>query len=154
MSDESAPPLHAVFRPDSFFLEPFRGWGLTCDPRGRVLSRFEVSGSGRLDVRGRSAWVEQNIAYDNGRRDRLNWEIVSDDDGHYVGREHDKGLKAEGRAGPEGFCWGFRTPLPKGGKGWIRVDYTLIGQDVAIARARLTRLGIRLSDTTTFYRHV
>ncbi len=157
MSDSPAlnDPFHGVFKPDSFFLQPFRGWGVTCARSGAVQRKFEVIGAGRLEVRARAAVVEQAITYADGGTDRLEWEIVSDDDGHYVGVEKAKGLRAEGRLSDAGFRWTFKMPLPKGGgKATVSVGYTLIAPDVALARADVRRFGLLIGYTLTFYQHV
>lgn len=145
---------HTVFRPDSFFLQPFRGWGVTRDRRGAVLRKFVTEGSGRLDVRSRSAWNELTITFGDGHVDRMAWEIVSDDEGHFVGIEHEKKLKAEGQTRGEAFCWRFKVPLPNGRSGDMQVDYVLISDSAATSRAVLRTFGLTLSVTDTFYHHV
>lgn len=144
-------PDHCVFRPDSFFVGPFRGWGVTVDARGRLLNRFETMGLGRLDVPARAAIVEQDITFSNGLKDRLVWEVISDDEGHFVGHEREKKLKAEGGTHHEGFRWTFRMPIPGRGSAKVCVDYWTTGEDSAVSRAVATAMGVKLSVTTTFY---
>lgn len=151
---DAAIPDHSVFRPDSFFVGPFRGWGVMLDGKGNLLSRFETRGSGRMDVPARAAIVEQDITFTTGAVDRLVWEIISDDEGHFIGHEREKKLKAEGGTHRDGFRWTFRMPIAGRGAARVCVDYWTIGEDSAVSRAVATALGMKLSVTTTFYQRL
>jgi hypothetical protein len=147
---------HLIFRPDSFFLRPWTGGGVSRSATGRITGRFTAQGQGTLNEADRSAMVEQTFRYDDARVANLVWKVVSDDDGHFVATEQTSGIQAEGGMDGQDFRWSFQAPSPTP-FGIIRVTcevtYTMVEADAALSFAKLTRWGIPFGSLTTYYRH-
>ena len=148
----SAPEHPLLFRPDSFFIKPWRGWGVVTTPAGRTVARFSAFGDGRSESR--AAVVAQNLTFEDGRTHRVEWEVASDDEGRYVATETTTGVVARGGLSGREFCWSFRAPGPTPlGMRRCRTAarYTLITPDKALSFARTSWLGLPLARVTTFY---
>jgi hypothetical protein len=58
MSEAATPTPELLFRPDAFFLKPWRGWGVMGGLRGRSVLRYPAAGEGQGQAmsRGAGAW--------------------------------------------------------------------------------------------------
>jgi hypothetical protein len=153
MSEAAADaPSHLLFRPDTFFLKPWRGWGVIRDGFGRPQLRYTALGHGR--GASRSAAVEQVFTFENGVVHRAEWEIVSDDDRRYFARDLVSGVEARGELVDDDFRWAFRSrgPTPFGRR-TVRTEalYTLASSTAAFSFAKVSWMGLRLATYTTFY---
>ena len=145
---------HLLFRPDSFFLTPWRGWGVGRDRRGGIVARYQARGQARADSR--TAHVEQVFTFEDGRVQTLEWEIFSDAEERYVATDPRTGVRAVG--GPKGrdFCWAFRAPFrtPIGQQTvTTKVMFTRLSENAAFSFATAHWLGLTLATYTTFYEH-
>jgi hypothetical protein len=149
----AAPSDHPLlFKPDGFFIKPWRGWGVVMAPTGKTLARFSAFGDGRAESR--SAVVFQNLTFEDGRTHRVEWEIVSDDEGRYVATETTTAVVARGLVSGGNFCWSFKAPgpTPVGVRRCsTRVRYTLVTPEKALSFAETRWLGLPLARITTFY---
>lgn len=156
MSEITAPELTLLFRPDAFFLKPWRGWGVVRDAKGRSIDRYEARGQGRTGSR--SASAEQTFTFESGLVNSVEWDILSDDEGHYFARDLRTGLEARGRALGEDFCWSFSStgtgPLGRLIRTTTTATYTLATPTTAFSFAETRRLGRLLTTFTTFYEQV
>jgi hypothetical protein len=145
---------HLLFRPDSFFLKAWRGWGVGLDRRGRVNARYEAKGEGRTGAR--TAHVEHVFTFEDGRVQTSQWDIVSDEEGRYVARDPRTGLEARGAASGRDFSWSFKAPAPgklKGAKVDVHVLFTRVAEGAAFSFTTVKLLGLTLATYTTFYEH-
>jgi hypothetical protein len=155
MSELRPPPARLLFRPDAFFIQPWRGWGVMRDGRGRILGRYETHGSGRSGSR--SAFTEQVIAFRDGPEVKVSWEISTDDESHFYARDLATGVEAKGEQMGDDFCWNFTTAVPtKLGKLKAKTlaTYTLITPTTAFAFAETRWFGMLLSSYATYYEQV
>jgi hypothetical protein len=152
MTDVLPPPVRLLFRPDAFFIKPWRGWGVMRDGKGKILARYQTHGSGRTGTR--SAFTEQTITFEGGLTTVVKWEIETDDESHFFARDLNTGVEAEGRQVGDDFCWSFRSEVPtKFGKLKARteVTYTLVSATTAFAFAETRLWGRTISSYTTYY---
>lgn len=144
-----------LFRPDSFFLRPWKGWGVMRDALGRPQLRYEAEGGGRAGTRGATA--EQVFTFENGVVHRVEWEIASDDEERYFARDLCSGIEARGEMDGPNFRWRFQargaTPF---GEQRVRTEalFTLATPTAAFSFTRVSWLGLKLSSFTTFYEQV
>jgi len=144
-------PGPMLFRPDTFFLKPWRGWGVMRGANGRPLSRYEAAGQGRNQSR--SAAIEQRFTFDNGVVQAFEWEILADDEGRFFARDR-SGLEARGRQLGDDFCWAYTTkaPTPLGvRKVKVQALYTMVTPDTAFSFTEVKLWGLTLSSFTTYY---
>jgi hypothetical protein len=147
--------LRLLFRPDAFFLKPWRGWGVVRDGRGRVVRRFDARGQGRTGTR--SATTEQVFTFDDGLVHVVEWEIMSDEQEHFYAKDVRSGVEAHGAQDGENFRWTFHTKAktPFGvQRARSEALYTLVKEDAAFSFTRVSWFGLTLSTFTTFYEHV
>lgn len=155
MSEQTPPPPTRIFRPDAFFLKPWRGRGVVRDGRGAVIDRYEARGQGRAGSR--SASAEQVFTFESGAVTTVEWDILTDADDHYYARDLKSGLEARGQAiGPD-FRWSFLAPVP-GPLGRVlkarsTAFYTLAGPGSAFGFTEVRLLGRLLRSYTAFYEH-
>lgn len=155
MSETARQTPELLFRPDSFFLRPWKGWGVMRDALGRPRLRYEAEGRGRTGTR--AATAEQVFTFENGVVHRVDWEIVSDDDRRYFARDLCSGIEAKGEMHGPNFRWRFHargaTPF---GEQRVRTEalYTLATPTAAFSFTRVSWLGLKLSTFTTFYEQV
>jgi hypothetical protein len=150
--DPVPPPARMLFRPDAFFIKPWRGWGVARDRRGRPTARYTTQGRGSTGSR--SAETEQTITFENGLTRTIRWEIASDDEAHFWARDLDTGVEARGVQSGDDFIWRFVSPVPTRlgtFKAHTRVVYTLATPTTAFGFAETRWLGLLLSSYTTFY---
>jgi hypothetical protein len=144
-----------LFRPDAFFLKPWRGWGVVRDRRGRPVARYEGSGHGRSGSR--SATTEQAFTFEDGTIHLVEWEILSDEQDHFYARDLRSGIEARGEQRGLDFSWTFHTraPTPFGTRR-VRSDalYTMVRPSAAFSFTRVSWLGLTMTTYTTFYEHV
>ncbi len=156
MSDAKAPEPTLLFRPDAFFLKPWRGWGVVRDPKGRTVDRYEARGEGRTGSR--SASVELAFTFESGRVHAVEWDILSDDEGHFYARDLKTGVEARGSQQGGDFRWTFASPLPdRLGRMFpvtTTATYTLATPTTAFSFAEVRRFGRLLSTFTTFYEQI
>ncbi|MBX7248351.1 MAG: DUF3833 domain-containing protein [Caulobacteraceae bacterium] len=156
MSDEKPPQPPLLFRPDTFFLKPWRGWGVVRDARGRTLDRFECHGQGQTGTR--SASTKMTFEFASGKVQTTEWDILSDDEGHFYARDVRTGQ--EGRGHPIGgdFRWVFMAPAPGPLGRWLKVrsqaTYTLVAPDTALGVTVGKLFGLTVTTVVTFFRHV
>jgi Protein of unknown function (DUF3833) len=155
MSDPARDTPELLFRPDSFFLRPWKGWGVMRDALGRPQLRYEAQGRGRSGTR--AATAEQVFTFENGLVHRVEWEIVSEDERRYFARDLCSGIEARGETSGPDFRWRFHargaTPF---GQQRVKTEalYTLATPTAAISFTRVSWLGLQLSTFTTFYEQV
>ena len=153
MTDIKAPELVLLFRPDAFFLKPWRGWGVVRDARGNSIDKYETRGHGKAGSR--SATTEQVITFESGLVRTVEWDILTDDEAHYFARDLRTGVEARGHAIGADFCWAFTSevpgPLGKLIRSKTSVHYTLVTEQKAFSFAEVRRLGRLLTTFTTFY---
>ncbi|MBS0294946.1 MAG: DUF3833 family protein [Proteobacteria bacterium] len=156
MSDTIVPPpATLLFRPDAFFIKPWRGWGVVRDGRGRPVSRYSAHGQGR--TASRSAETEQVFVFDNGTTHTVRWELASDGEAHYWARDLATGVEARGVQLGENFEWRFRSPVPtRFGKlnAHARALHTLATPTTAFGFTEIRWMGLLLSSFTTFYEQI
>jgi len=142
-----------LFRPDAFFLKPWRGWGVVRDAAGRTIDRYEARGHGRSGSR--SAAAEQVYTFESGRVTAVEWDILSDDEDHYYARDLKSGVEARGRNLGKDFRWSFEAPAPgllgRFFKARTTSTFTLATPTTAFSFAETRRLGRLLVTYTTFY---
>ena len=144
-----------LFRPDSFFLKPWRGWGVGRDRRGSIVARYEARGNARAGSR--SAHVEHVFTFEDGRVQVSEWEISSDADERYVATDPRTGLQAIGGPRERDFFWAMRAPFktPFGEqKVTTKVLFTRVAEAAAFSFATAHWLGLTLATYTTFYEHL
>ena len=156
MTDPASPDLTLLFRPDAFFLKPWRGWGVVRDRQGRSTDRFEARGQGRSGSR--SASAEQVFTFESGLVHAVEWDILTDDDNHYYARDLKSGVEARGRAIGQDFCWSFHSELP-GLLGKLfplatRAVYTQVTPTSAFSFSEVRRFGLLVRTFTTYYEQV
>ena len=152
MSEVAPSPPRLLFRPDAFFIKPWRGWGVMRDGKGTILGRYETHGSGRSGSR--SAFTEQVIRFRDGPQVTVAWEISTDDESHFYARDVATGLEARGRQVGDDFRWEFSTLVPtKWGKLKARTTaiYTLVTPTTAFAIADTRWMGMLLTSYATYY---
>lgn len=155
MSHPAPPPARPLFRPDAFFVKPWRGWGVVRDGKSRILGRYEASGQGK--VGSRSALTEQTIVFEDGSTVTTEWDIATDDEAHFFARDVRTGVEARGRQMGTDFHWSFASPVktPVGTlKTRTDVVYTMVEATTAFSFAETRLLGRLVSSYTTFYRQV
>lgn len=143
---------HLLFRPEAFFLRPWRGWGVVRDGFGRTQLRYTAEGQGRGATR--SAIAEQAFTFENGVVHRTEWEIVTDDDRRYFARDLVSGIEARGELVGDNFRWAFQTRAPTPlGQRRVRTEalYTLASPTKAFSFTTVSLWGMRLGTYTTFY---
>ena len=156
MSAQASPHTSdLLFRPDAFFIKPWRGWGVMRDGRGRPLSRYSAHGGGETGRR--SATTRQTISFDTGASSTVAWEIATDDEEQFWARDLESGVEARGRQLGNDFEWLFPTtvktrlgPL----KARSRVIYTLASPTTAFSFAETRWFGVLLSSFVTFYEQI
>ena len=153
MTEIKAPELVLLFRPDAFFLKPWRGWGVVRDGRGRSIDRYTAFGQGKAGSR--SATTRQTFEFESGLVHTVEWDILTDDESHYFARDLKTGVEARGHAiGPD-FCWMFlsETPGPLGKLVRARTTarYTLVTEQKAFSFTEVRRFGRLMRTFTTFY---
>jgi hypothetical protein len=149
---QAPPPARLLFRPDAFFIKPWRGYGVVRDGKGKVLARYETFGDGRTGSR--SAHTEQTVVFDTGARHVVQWEIETDDEAHFYARDVQTGAEAKGRQVGQEFCWSMKGSLPtKLGKlpTVTQVTYTLVSDTTAFGFAEVRCFGKVISTYTTYY---
>ena len=152
MTAPTAPEPALLFRPDAFFLKPWRGWGVGRDRRGKVTARYEAKGEGRTGAR--TAHEEHVFTFEDGRVQTSAWDIVADDEERYVATDPQTGVQAVGGVRGRDFCWSFRAPLPgRRIKARVAVLFTRVGEGAAFSFTRVSVLGFGLATYTTFYEH-
>jgi len=148
------PPL--LFRPDAFFLKPWRGWGVVRNAKGLSIDRYEARGQGKTGSR--SASAEQTFTFDSGLVHSVEWDILTDDDNHYYARDLKTGVEARGQAIGRDFCWTFHSELPdrlgKLFKAHTQATYTQVSPSTAFSFSEVRRFGRLLRTYTTFYEHI
>lgn len=155
MTDDRLPDQHLLFRPDTFFLKPWRGWGVVRDARGRSVDQFTCHGQGRTGTR--SATTSMTFEFKSGQTQTVDWDIVSDDEGHYYARDLKSGLEGRGRPIGKDFRWVFWTPLPGPLGKWLRAHttatYTLVTPDTALGVTEMRLFGFVVRTLVSFFRH-
>ena len=156
MTEDKQPDQHLLFRPDTFFLKPWRGWGVVRDARGRSIDHFECHGQGHTGTR--SATTSMTYVFKSGATQTVEWDILSDDEGHYYARDLRSGLEGRGRAIGDDFRWTFMTPAPgplgKFLKSHTTATYTLVESDTALGVTEFRVFGILVRTLVSFFRHV
>jgi hypothetical protein len=155
MPDESPLQQPLLFRPDTFFLKPWRGWGVVRDRQGRTLDRFECHGQGQTGTR--SATTKMTFEFSTGKLQTVEWDILSDDEGHYYARDLKSGQEGRGRALGNDFRWTFFVPTPgplgKLVKARTTATYTLVTPDTALGVTEVKLFGATVSTLVSFFRH-
>jgi hypothetical protein len=139
----------------AFFFEPWRGWGVACDPFGAPVGRFEARGQGRV-VDGRIR-LDQTLTFDSGLVQTLEWEILADEGGALTAREHRSGALAEGRQTSDGFRWVARMKAPTPiGMRTVKIEslYSMARAGEAHAVTTISLWGFRLSTASVEYRQL
>ena len=155
MSEPGRDAPELLFRPDTFFLRPWKGWGVMRDALGRPRLRYEAEGRGRTGTR--AATAEQVFTFENGVVHRVEWEILAEDERRYFARDLCSGIEARGEIDGANFRWCFHargaTPF---GQQRVRTEalYTLATPTAAFSFTRVSWLGLKLSSFTTFYEQV
>lgn len=160
-SDKTAPEAGPVrlFRPDTFFLKAWKGWGVVRDGRGRTVERYTAQGEGRTGSR--SAASAMTLTFEDGRTQQFETDILSDADGHYYARDLKTGVEARGAYRGEDFHWVF-TPAPiPGATGLMKLIrahstamYVLTSPSTAVGFTEVRVFGILVRTMTTFFQHV
>lgn len=144
-----------LFRPDSFFLKAWTGWGVVRDFRGRTVERFECSG--QAETGSRSATSTITYLYETGRVEKLVWDIVSDDEDQYFAIELRGGVEGRGKPVGRDFRWVFEVPMPgKYGKLFklsAVATYTLLSPSTAMGVTRFRLFGVTVRTMTAFFQH-
>ena len=156
MTETPRPPPDRLFRPDAFFLKPWRGWGVVRDARGRTIDRYQARGRGRASSR--SAASEQIFTFESGAVTTVEWDILSDAEDHYYARDLKTGLEARGSTIGEDFCWSFPAPAPgplgRFVKGRATARYTLATPTTAFGFTEIRLFGRLIRTFVTFYEQV
>jgi len=156
MTQTPSPEPSRLFRPDAFFLKPWRGWGVVRDARGRTVDRFTAEGRGRASSR--SAAAEQVFTFESGLVNTVEWDILSDADDHYYARDLKSGLEARGSAAGDDFCWSFPAPVPgplgRFLKAKATARYTLATPTTAFGFTEIRLFGRVLRTFVTFYEQI
>ena len=144
-----------LFRPDTFFLKPWHGWGVVRDWRGLSVDRYRCHGQGRTGSR--AATTAMTYEFDSGVKQTIEWDILSDDDGHYFARDPKSGMEGRGRAIGNDFRWVFTTPAPGAlGKmltGRATATYTLMTPETGMGVTEIKAFGITVRSLVTFFQH-
>lgn len=155
MTEDRQPDQTLLFRPDTFFLKPWRGWGVVRDARGRSIDHFECFGQGKTGTR--SATTSMTYVFKTGQTQTVEWDILSDDEGHFYARDLKSGLEGRGRAVGDDFRWTFQTPAPgrlgKFLKSHTTATYTLVSADTALGVTEFRVFGILVRTLMSFFRH-
>lgn len=159
MTDTTTPSPVRLFKPDTFFLKPWKGWGVVRDGRGRTIERYSAEGEGRSGSR--SATSTMTLTFEDGRRQQIESDILSDADGHYYARDLKSGIEGRGQYVGEDFRWIFSpAPIPgaKGIAALLRANstatYTLTSPSTAVGFTEVRVLGIVVRTMTTFFQHL
>lgn len=138
--------------PEDFFSGELRAWGLIEDRFGGVRSQFTVDLRGRRD--GSTLILDEEFAYDSGRRQRRQWRFTRIGPDRYEGRADDVPGIAQGVVA--GNTFRLRYPLilagDDGGSRRVDVDDWLFLQPdgVAINRAQMSKFGVGVGEMTIF----
>ena len=149
------PPVRLLFRPDAFFIRPWRGWGVMRNGKGTPVLRFTAEGGGATGRR--TATTRQTITFETGATSEVDWEIATDDESEFWARDLKTGVEARGKQVGDNFEWTFPTAVPTRfgpQKAKTRVVYTLATPTTAFSFAETRWMGVLLSSFTTFYEQV
>jgi hypothetical protein len=152
MSEAARQAPKLLFRPDAFFLKPWKGCGVVRDRRGRPILRYAASGQGHAERRG--ATSEQTFTFEDGRVHKVEWEITSDDEVHYFAHDRLSDLEGHGEAVGDDFRWRLyaHADTPFGlQKVKTVVLYTLVTPTTAFGFTRTSLWGLPLNTYTTFF---
>jgi hypothetical protein len=161
MTDDRTPQdNHLLFRPDTFFLKPWRGWGVVRDRRGRVIDRYTGEGQGRTGTR--SATSQMTFTFASGLVQTSEIDILSDDDGHYFARDPRSGIEGRGRFIGDEFRWTFDAmpipnlsgPLGRRLRARMTATYTLTSPSTAVGLTQVRLFGLVVRTMTAFFQHV
>jgi hypothetical protein len=149
-----------MFRPDTFFLKPWRGWGVVRDHRGRVIDRYTGEGQGRSSTR--SASSSMTFTFASGLIHTVEMDILSDDQDHYYARDPKTGMEGRGRFIGDEFRWTFNAmPIPgltgilgKLLRAQTTAHYTLVSPSMAVGLTQVRLFGFVTRTMTTFFQHV
>lgn len=155
MIDKPPPEPELLFRPDAFFLKPWHGWGVVRDGRGLSVDRFECHGEGSTGSR--SATTSMTFVFESGQTQTAEWDILSDDEGHYFARDPRTGMEGRGRPMGRDFRWVFWGPAPGALGKWLKVrsvaTYTLVAPDAALGVTEVKLFGATVRTLVSFLRH-
>lgn len=160
MIDRAPTDQDQLFRPDTFFLKPWRAIGVVRSAGGLTVDRFTGHGVGRTGSRAASA--EMTFTYDSGVVQAVEMDILSDADGHYYSRDLRSGLEGRGRFVGDDFRWVYAsTPIP-GLKGIVgalvraRVvsTFSLLSPSRAMGFTEVRVFGMLLRTMTTYFEHL
>ena len=159
MTETTTPDPIRLFKPDTFFLKPWRGWGVVRDGRGKLIERFTAEGKGRTGSR--SAASAMTLTFEDGRQQSFETDILSDADGHYYARDLKTGVEARGQYEGEAFRWVFSpAPIPgaTGLAAMLRANstatYVLTSPSTAVGFTEVKVFGLLVRQITTFFQHV
>lgn len=160
MTDEKPANPNLMFRPDTFFLKPWRGWGVMRDRNGKVIERYTAEGQGRAGTR--SASSQMTLTFASGVIQTIEMDILSDADGHYFARDLKTGLEGRGRYVGDDFQWqfagmplpGLTGPMGKLIKAQTTATYTLTSDTTAVGLTQMRLFGFVVRTMTTFFQHV
>jgi hypothetical protein len=159
MTETKTPDPVRLFKPDTFFLKPWLGWGVVRDGRGRTVERYTAEGEGRTSSR--SAASTMVLTYEDGRRQTFETDILSDADGHFYARDLKTGVEARGAYHRGDFRWVFSpAPIP-GATGLLKLvrahstaTYVLTSPSTAVGFTEVRVFGILVRTMTSFFQHV
>ena len=102
----------AGFRPDVFFDGAWEGWGVSRDLAGAIRDRFSIKGEGVVSDAGRHFRLKEDYRFHDGREDNLDWEIFTDDQGAFAGKDHINQVAGVGRQTELDYLWSFKRLVP------------------------------------------
>lgn len=160
MADPTPTDPELLFRPDTFFLKPWRAIGVVRSAAGLTVDRFTGHGVGRTGSRAASA--EMTFTYESGTVQTVEMDIFSDADGHYYSRDLRSGLEGRGRYVGGDFRWTYsRVPIP-GMKGLagkllrahVTSTFSLLSPSRAMGFTEVRLFGALMRTMTTSFEHL
>jgi len=83
--------------PETFFQGRLAGWGVACDPFGRILRRFHIEMIGEWSEEHRALHLDETYSYIGGESFQRRWAIHTDEQGHIIGHDAMQVARLRGR---------------------------------------------------------
>lgn len=143
-------PALDLFR---YFEGTVDGWGIFSDRSGRVVKRFTVAISGRVE--GERLTLDEAFSYSDGTKSQRTWVISRTAPGRYSGTAGDVIGTAAGASGGNALRWTYVLALEVDGRTYhVDFDDWMYLQDEAVMlnRSTMSKFGFRLGELTLAFR--
>ena len=142
-----------TFAMEEYFNGHTRAWGIFEDRFGELRAQFTVHIEGKWT--GSELILKQDFIYTDGRTDQRIWTVTKIDANTYQGRAGDVIGVANGRSFGNAFNWHYDVDLKVRDDRRYRVHFNdwmfLQADDVLLNRARATKWGIEVGETTLVF---